>query len=294
MPLTVRFGEAHGLDRGAVPAGPGLARRAVASAGRPGRRAHQRPARRARRGRRRRRQLRRPRHPGRERRRAHAHPQRLGPGTLVMNPTLPVIVLGAALTVLSAVQAWLLWRLSRMVARLGAARREGRPPRRRAVDPDRDQRSRLQGHRRRADPPRRCRRRRRRAPKTPIARLKAAHRKGTSIADIAAAEQMSEGEVRLRLHLAEHAPSRARTGPRPRKDAPMRCAHEACARWAPAFLANRPGRGLVLDERLVLLAAVPRSRDARPASSARRPPSPRRWASARTCRGSARSSCIAS
>ena len=33
-----------------------------------------------------------------------------------MNPTLPVIVLGAALTVLSAVQAWLLWRLSRMVA----------------------------------------------------------------------------------------------------------------------------------------------------------------------------------
>ena len=33
-----------------------------------------------------------------------------------MNPTLPVIVLGAALTVLSAVQAWLLWRLSKMVA----------------------------------------------------------------------------------------------------------------------------------------------------------------------------------
>ena len=33
-----------------------------------------------------------------------------------MNPTLPVIVLGAALTLLSAVQAWLLWRLSRMVA----------------------------------------------------------------------------------------------------------------------------------------------------------------------------------
>jgi hypothetical protein len=28
----------------------------------------------------------------------------------------------------------------------------------------------------------------------------------------------------------------------------MRCAHEACARWAPAFLANRPGRGLVLDD----------------------------------------------
>jgi hypothetical protein len=28
----------------------------------------------------------------------------------------------------------------------------------------------------------------------------------------------------------------------------MRCAHEACARWAPAFLANRPGRGLMFDE----------------------------------------------
>jgi len=28
----------------------------------------------------------------------------------------------------------------------------------------------------------------------------------------------------------------------------MRCAHEACARWAPTFLANRPGRGLVLDD----------------------------------------------
>jgi hypothetical protein len=48
--------------------------------------------------------------------------------------------------------------------------------------------------------------------KTPIARLRAAARKGTSIADIAAAEHMSEGEVRLRLHLADRAPaSRART-----------------------------------------------------------------------------------
>ena len=33
-----------------------------------------------------------------------------------MNSTLLVIVVGAALTLLSAVQAWLLWRLSRMVA----------------------------------------------------------------------------------------------------------------------------------------------------------------------------------
>ncbi len=27
----------------------------------------------------------------------------------------------------------------------------------------------------------------------------------------------------------------------------MRCAHEPCARWVPAFLAHRPGRGVVLD-----------------------------------------------
>jgi hypothetical protein len=49
--------------------------------------------------------------------------------------------------------------------------------------------------------------------RTPLARLKAAVKKGTSIAEIAAAEQMSEGEVRLRLHLAEHArpAARART-----------------------------------------------------------------------------------
>ena len=43
-----------------------------------------------------------------------------------MNPTLPVIVVGAALTLLSAVQGWLLWRLSRMVAASAAARGEGR------------------------------------------------------------------------------------------------------------------------------------------------------------------------
>jgi hypothetical protein len=28
----------------------------------------------------------------------------------------------------------------------------------------------------------------------------------------------------------------------------MRCAHEPCARWVPAFLAQRPGRGIVLDD----------------------------------------------
>jgi hypothetical protein len=128
-----------------------------------------------------------------------------------MNPTLPVIILGAALTLLSAAQAWLLWRLSRMVA--ATARLEDKVGHlgdalsiltetseagfkaiaeeltRRAVAPTPSARS-----------------------KTPIARLRAAARKGTSIADIAAAEHMSEGEVRLRLHLADRAPaSRART-----------------------------------------------------------------------------------
>jgi hypothetical protein len=116
-----------------------------------------------------------------------------------------LIVVGVALTLLSAVQAWLLWRLSRMVA--ASARLEEKVGHlgdalsiltetseagfkaiadeltRRAVAPA-------------AAAPR---------AKTPIARLRAALRRGTSIADIAAAENMSEGEVRLRLHLAEHA-----------------------------------------------------------------------------------------
>ena len=128
-----------------------------------------------------------------------------------MNPTLPVIVLGAALTVLSAVQAWLLWRLSRMVA--ATARLEDKVGHLgdalsiltetseagfKAIADELTRRS-LPA----ATAPR---------PKTPIARLKAAARRGTSIADIAAAEHMSEGEVRLRLHLADRAPaSRART-----------------------------------------------------------------------------------
>ena len=123
-----------------------------------------------------------------------------------MNPTLPVIVLGAALTLLSAAQAWLLWRLSRMVA--ATARLEDK------VGHLGDALSILTetseaGFKAIADeltrqsvpaaPASRA--------KTPISRLKAAARRGTSIADIAAAEHMSEGEVRLRLHLAEHAPA---------------------------------------------------------------------------------------
>ena len=120
-----------------------------------------------------------------------------------MNSTLLVIVVGAALTLLSAVQAWLLWRLSRMVA--ASARLEEK------VGHLGDALSILTetseaGFKAIADELTRPVR-----SKTPIARLKAAARRGTSIADIAAAEHMSEGEVRLRLHLAEHAPATTRS-----------------------------------------------------------------------------------
>jgi hypothetical protein len=123
-----------------------------------------------------------------------------------MNPSLLVIVVGVALILLSGVQAWLLFRLSRMVA--ASARLEEK------VGHLGDALSILTetseaGFKaiadeltRRAVPTAPAAR-----PKTPIARLKAAARRGTSIAEIAAAEHMSEGEVRLRLHLAEHAPA---------------------------------------------------------------------------------------
>ena len=123
-----------------------------------------------------------------------------------MNPSLLVIVVGVALILLSGVQAWLLFRLSRMVA--ASARLEEK------VGHLGDALSILTetseaGFKaiadeltRRAVPTAPTTR-----PKTPIARLKAAARRGTSIAEIAAAEHMSEGEVRLRLHLAEHAPA---------------------------------------------------------------------------------------
>jgi hypothetical protein len=121
-----------------------------------------------------------------------------------MTSTFVIIAVGAALTLLSAVQAWLLFRLSRMVA--ASARLEEK------VGHLGDALSILTetsevGFKaiadeltRRAVAPAPAAR-----PKTPIARLRAAARKGASIAEIAAAEHMSEGEVRLRLHLADHA-----------------------------------------------------------------------------------------
>jgi hypothetical protein len=123
-----------------------------------------------------------------------------------MNPTVLVIVVGAALTLLSTVQAWLLWRLSRMVA--ASARLEEKVGHLgdalsiltetseagfKAIADELTRQSVAAAPASRA--------------KTPISRLKAAARRGTSIADIAAAEHMSEGEVRLRLHLAEHVPA---------------------------------------------------------------------------------------
>jgi hypothetical protein len=125
--------------------------------------------------------------------------------------TLSVIsvVVGCALLALSAVQAWLLWRLSRMVA--ASARLEDK------VGHLGDALSILTetseaGFKAIADELTRRDAVPVAAPrsKAPIARLKAAARKGTSIADIAAAEQMSEGEVRLRLHLSEAAGQAAR------------------------------------------------------------------------------------
>jgi hypothetical protein len=116
-----------------------------------------------------------------------------------------VLTTASALVVLSAAQAWLLWRLSRMVA--STARLEDK------VGHLADALSMLTetseaGFKAIADE---LTRRAAAAPmpapraRAPLARLKAAAKKGISIADIAAAEQMSEGEVRLRLHLAEHA-----------------------------------------------------------------------------------------
>ena len=123
-----------------------------------------------------------------------------------MMSSWPVVAAATALIVLSAVQAWLLLRLSRMVA--ASARVEEKVGHLadalsiltetseagfKAVAEELTRRAASAP----ASPVSRAR--------TPIARIRAAARKGTSIAEIAAAEQMSEGEVRLRLHLSEHA-----------------------------------------------------------------------------------------
>lgn len=117
----------------------------------------------------------------------------------------PVVIAAAGvLLVLLGLQAWLLWRLARMMA--GAARLEGR------VAHFADALSLLtetteagfravagELTRRHAPEPAEPR------PRPSLARLKAALKRGRSIAEIAAAEGMSEGEVRLRLHLARAA-----------------------------------------------------------------------------------------
>jgi hypothetical protein len=137
-----------------------------------------------------------------------------------MSTSLPVIVVGVLLIALSSVQAWLLFRLARMVA--AAARLEDK------VGHLADALSILTetseaGFKAIADE---MTRRGAAAPaapaprsKTPIARIRAAARKGASIAEIAAAEHMSEGEVRLRLHLADHASAPRRRSPEGKADA---------------------------------------------------------------------------
>lgn len=53
---------------------------------------------------------------------------------------------------------------------------------------------------------------RKRSTATVTRRIKTAARRGRKVADIAAAEQLSEGEVRLRLHLAGSSPDGAVNG----------------------------------------------------------------------------------
>lgn len=57
------------------------------------------------------------------------------------------------------------------------------------------------------------------APRTSAARINDAARRGRTVTEIAAAEELSEGEVRLRLHLAKQAAQMAQTKatPRPRR-----------------------------------------------------------------------------
>ena len=136
-----------------------------------------------------------------------------------MPASLPVVVVGVLLIALSSVQAWLLFRLSRMVA--ASARLEDKVGRLADALSILTETSEA-GFKAIADE---LTRRAVAAPapspraKTPIARLRAAARKGTSIAEIAAAEHMSEGEVRLRLHLADHASAPRRRSAEGKADA---------------------------------------------------------------------------
>jgi hypothetical protein len=121
-----------------------------------------------------------------------------------MTSTFVIIAVGAALTLLSAVQAWLLFRLSRMVAAsAGLEEKVGHLADALSILTETSEvgfKAIADELTRRAVAPAPAAR-----PKTPIARLRAAARRGKSIAEIAAAEHMSEGEVRLRLHLSDHA-----------------------------------------------------------------------------------------
>jgi hypothetical protein len=131
--------------------------------------------------------------------------------------SLSVVAVGTVLGLLVIAQAWLLWRLTRVLA--SAARVEER------VGHFADALSLLtetteSGFRAMADE---LGRRRVDVPdflqhKAATARVNAAARRGRSVTEIAATEEVSEGEVRLRLHLGGQAGQPARVA-RPAKPA---------------------------------------------------------------------------
>jgi hypothetical protein len=136
---------------------------------------------------------------------------------MTVNPTM-LISLGAALAVALIVQGWILWRL---LGAVGVVQRmdeklthfgdaltlltETAEGGFRAVASELDR----AGHQTSATkkPP---------MPRPTSARMTAAAKRGRSVEDIASTEQVSEGEVRLRLHLAKQAAqakaTRARRG----------------------------------------------------------------------------------
>jgi hypothetical protein len=123
--------------------------------------------------------------------------------------SVSLMVVGTVLGALVLAQAWLLWRLTRVLA--SAARVEER------VGHFADALSLLtetteSGFRAVAEE---LGRRRDEVPnllhgRAATARVNAAARRGRSVSEIAAAEEVSEGEVRLRLHMSEQATQAAK------------------------------------------------------------------------------------
>jgi hypothetical protein len=116
-----------------------------------------------------------------------------------------VIYVIATLTVVVLVQSWLLWRLVRMMSVMrGFDERLSRCTQGLSllVDTSEAGFSMLGGELARlgATPPKKI------AAKSTNRRIVNAARRGRAVPDIAAREGLSEGEVRLRMHLADNAP----------------------------------------------------------------------------------------